>query len=138
MDDVTLGYVIIGVAVVLLIAIFSFIYKKKYDTGTDKKKSNETMNSESKTDTEQEEEVKYGFGILACAGIVLLIIGLATDAGSDTGFGNVVNLHKLHIKQTLYYFSGVCFIMSSISFGVEKIVKNLRGIQIYVRENTKT
>lgn len=39
----------------------------------------------------------------------------------------VVNLHKLHIKQTLYYFSGVCFIISAIIYGFDKLIAVFKG-----------
>lgn len=125
MDSITLGYVIIGVLLfIACISIFSLIYKRKYGTGTNK----ETLISMNETSTKQEEKGNYGFSFLTTlAGIILLIIGLTTDVGSNTSFGGVVNLHRLHVKQTLYYFSGICFIVSSISYGVEKIATIIRS-----------
>jgi hypothetical protein len=63
-------------------------------------------------------------------GIILLVIGFLTDPGVTTSqlqaslpdTEKVVNLHKLHIKQTFYYFSGVCFIISAINFGFDKLL----------------
>ncbi len=64
------------------------------------------------------------------AGIILLTIGLLIDPGVKPQTflpGEVVNLHKLHIKQTLYYFSGVCFIISAIIYGFDKLIAVFKG-----------
>ena len=66
------------------------------------------------------------------AGIILLAIGLLIKPGLNSQNSlptseEVVNLHKLHIKQTLYYFSGVCFIISAIFYGFDKLIAAFKG-----------
>ena len=64
----------------------------------------------------------YG-SLFAVLGIALLLAGIITDVRFNPVIGDIVSLHKIHIKQTLYYFSGVCFIISAISFATDKIIK---------------
>lgn len=66
------------------------------------------------------------------AGIILLIIGLLIEPSMNSQNSlpmseGIVNLHKLHIKQTLYYFSGVCFIISAILYGFDKLIAAFKG-----------
>ena len=106
---------IIG-GIILTLVIFLLLYRKAY------------VKPKSKAETENKDTgVNTGggvppFGILATiVGIVLSAIAFNIDARGDPDFANVINLHRLFIKQTLYFFSGVSFIISAISFATNKI-----------------
>lgn len=57
--------------------------------------------------------------------IILLCIGIRI---APTLLDPVVNLHKLHLKQTLYYFSGVCFIVAVLAYGLNRLIETLSDI----------
>lgn len=61
--------------------------------------------------------------IASIAGIILLTIGLLINPGVSE---ELVNFHKLHIKQTLYYFSGICFIITAIIYGFDKMIASFK------------
>jgi hypothetical protein len=67
--------------------------------------------------------------ITLIAGVILLGIGLLTEPGISAFSEDVVNLHKIHIKQTLYYFSGVCFLISAITYGFDKLLTVLMEVK---------
>jgi hypothetical protein len=67
--------------------------------------------------------------ITSMMGFILLVIGLLTEPGISAFSEDVVNLHKIHIKQTLYYFSGICFLISAITYGFDKLLTVLMEVK---------
>lgn len=64
-------------------------------------------------------------------GVILLLSGL--EVSPTAGYADTVNLHKLHIKQSFYYFSGVCFIISMLQQGIEIILVALADLNQTIR-----
>lgn len=109
---------IIG-GIILVLVIFLILYRKAYVQPKSKAK---TENKDTGAGTGGVSPL----GILtAIAGIVLAAIAFNTDARGDPDFAIIINLHRLFIKQTLYFFSGISFIISAISFATEKIVGSI-------------
>ncbi|HEX3036749.1 MAG TPA: hypothetical protein VHT73_16795 [Thermodesulfobacteriota bacterium] len=52
--------------------------------------------------------------------LILLLAGLSTSPTADDS--NIVNNHRLHIKNTLYLFSGIGFLCFFIAFSAGMIV----------------
>ncbi len=69
----------------------------------------------------------------AIIGVLFLLGGLFTEPGE----GSTINLHRLHIKQTLYTLGGVFFIISAINVGIEKILTALADIHTIIRDQKK-
>lgn len=76
---------------------------------------------------------KAGAGGVAIVGVLLLLSGLLTDPSE----GSSVNLHRLHIKQSLYTLGGVFLIISAINSGIDKILTALADIHTTIRKQNK-
>lgn len=85
--------------------------------------------------------------IATIVGIGLLIAGFVTSPSldsSDTSFElrkyrmfadvSIVNAYKIHIKQTLYYFSGICFVVAAVLYGVKKLMEALSALHTTLRK----
>lgn len=76
---------------------------------------------------------KVGSAGSAIVGVLLILAGLLTDPSE----GSTVNLHRLHIKQTLYTLGGVFFIIAAINSGIDKILAALADIHSILRNQQK-
>jgi hypothetical protein len=73
--------------------------------------------------------------LLLIAGSLLFLFGLLVSPSEE--YSNVINAHRLHIKQTLYYFSGVCFIMSILQYGIKMILVALADLNQNIKDINK-
>lgn len=81
---------------------------------------------------EQWRHIEFAMVVSGIIGALLLSIGLAISPSSE--YSDVINAHRLHIKQTLYYFSGVCFIILGLQYGIKTILVALADLN----QNMKT
>ena len=58
--------------------------------------------------------------IVLIIAMILLLAGFSTSPTADDS--TIVNQHKLHIKNNLYFFSGIGFLCFFIAFSAAKIV----------------
>ena len=76
--------------------------------------------------------IEFAMVVSGIIGALLLLIGLNIPPSAE--YSDVINAHRLHIKQTLYYFSGVCFIILGLQYGIKTILVALADLN----QNMKT
>lgn len=58
-------------------------------------------------------------------GILLITIGFF----KEPDIGGTINIHKLHIKESYYFFGGLTLIIVTIRSGINRIVESISGVQ---------